>query len=164
MTYDGDGQETAKQRGQRNLDPVAVEHRAGHVPGHRHGDALGDARAYHVPRGGSTQVVEQPIRDASTPAGGGPRLFEIADGLTVPVEHKRSNADARVRNDRRDCAAESCQRSGKPALRAPSTIRSNSLRNVGLSEYCTPSCAKASTVKPGLTLRSSPIAAAASAF
>src|SRR5205823_11820383 len=56
------------------------------------------------------------------------------------------------------------QRSGNPALRAPSTIRSNSLRNVGLSEYPDPSCASCSTVKPGRTLSSSATAAAASAF
>src|SRR5438093_7710279 len=56
------------------------------------------------------------------------------------------------------------QRSGNPALRAPSTIRSNSLRNVGLSEYSDPSCASCFTVKPGLTFKSSVIAAAASAF
>jgi hypothetical protein len=77
---------------------------------------------------------------------------------------RRLGLDARGRNDGRDGAAESCQRSGKPALRAPSTIRSNSLRNVGLSEYPDPSCASFCTVKPGRTLRSSSTAAAASAF
>ena len=56
------------------------------------------------------------------------------------------------------------QRSGNPALRAPSTIRSNSFRNVGLSEYPDPSCASCSTVKPGRTLSSSATAAAASTF
>ena len=46
---------------------------------------------------GAAQVVEQPIEDAGRPAGGGPRPFEIADGLTVPVEHQFSNADFAVR-------------------------------------------------------------------
>src|SRR6185436_7530909 len=39
-------------------------------------------------------------------------------------------------------------------------MRWNSLRNVGLSEYCAPSCARVSTEKSGLTFRSSTTAAA----
>jgi hypothetical protein len=40
--------------------------------------------------------VEQLVGHAGSTAGGGPGLFEIADGLTVPVEHQRSNADISV--------------------------------------------------------------------
>src|ERR1051325_6712117 len=63
-------------------DVVAVEHAARDVAGDGHGDALGHARAHHVPRGGAAEVVEELVRDAGRTAGGGPRLLEIADGLT----------------------------------------------------------------------------------
>ncbi len=53
--------------------------------------------------------------------------------------------------------------SGNPALRAPSTIRWNSLRKAGWSEVWDPSCTIVCTVNPGLSLRSSATAAAASA-
>jgi hypothetical protein len=55
------------------------------VPGHRHCDSFRDTRAHHVPGGGATQVVEQLVRHAGSSAGGGPRPFEVADRLTVPV-------------------------------------------------------------------------------
>jgi hypothetical protein len=46
-------------------DIVAIEHASGHVPGHRHGDALGDSRACNIPSRCMAQAVEEP---SGTPA------------------------------------------------------------------------------------------------
>ena len=77
-------------------DVIAVEHAARYVARHRHRDSFGDARAHHVPGRGAAQVVEQLTGYPGSLTGGGPGLREIADRLTVPVEHQRSNVDVAV--------------------------------------------------------------------
>ena len=38
-------------------DGAAVEHAARHMPGHRHGDSLGDACTHHVTGGSAAQIT-----------------------------------------------------------------------------------------------------------
>ena len=57
-----------------------LEHAARQVAGHRHRDALGNARPDHVPGSGATQVVEQLVGDPDGLAGGSQGSSEIAHG------------------------------------------------------------------------------------
>ena len=69
---------------------VAVEDGAALVSGQKHGDALGDAGADQVARGGAATVVEEAGRHPGRLAGGAPRRTPAADGDAVAVEDERA--------------------------------------------------------------------------
>ncbi len=77
-------------------DVVPLENRSGLVPGHLHGDALGDAGTHQVAHGGSPQVVGNPTRTTRLRARRSERLEERRDPLPLhfpirPVEHPRAD-------------------------------------------------------------------------
>ena len=72
---------------------VAVEHRSGYVPRHRHRDTLRDASSQHVPGRGAPQGVEQPLGDPGSQAGSGPSVSGVGYWRALTTEHHCGDAD-----------------------------------------------------------------------
>jgi hypothetical protein len=67
---------------------IAIEDRAGFVPGHLHRHSFWNTSPHHVPHRRPSKVVRDITRETGGPASPVPRLVVVRDRLAVVVEHQ----------------------------------------------------------------------------